>query len=125
MVWSHIIIRNTSVNWRSPVNAPRPIPVLDPVNDGRHALRNLPLERESIPYVISLPEHGIASFVYTWVSKDGIAGSALAAYGPGIGDTPVFEAVDGIPMEFTQDENELVITSRAVSVRTERPVEQS
>lgn len=77
---------------------PRVLPVLDPVNDGRHRLRDLPLERESIPYVIALPEHGIAAFVYTWVSKDGIAGSALAAYGPGIGDTPVFEAVDGIPM---------------------------
>jgi hypothetical protein len=77
---------------------PRTLPTLDPIHDGRHALRNLPLERESIPYVIALPEHGIAAFVYTWVSKDGIAGSALAAFGPGIGDTPVFEAVDGIPM---------------------------
>lgn len=75
-----------------------PMPILDPVNDGRHKLRDLPLERESIPYVIALPEHGIAAFVYTWVSKDNLAGSALAAYGPGIGDTPVFEAVDGIPM---------------------------
>ncbi|WP_293395893.1 hypothetical protein [Nevskia sp.] len=75
-----------------------PMPILDPVNDGRHKLRNLPLERESIPYVIALPEQGIAAFVYTWVSKDNLAGSALAAYGPGIGDTPVFEAVDGIPM---------------------------
>lgn len=96
MVWSHIIIRNTSVNWRSPVNAPRPIPVLDPVNDGRHALRNLPLERESIPYVISLPEHGIASFVYTWVSKDNVAGCAFLVYGPGVGDEHIMEAVDGI-----------------------------
>lgn len=77
---------------------PRALPLLDPVNDGRHALRDLPLERESIPYVIALPEHGIAAFVYTWVTKDNLAGSALAAYGPGIGDTPVFEAVDGIPM---------------------------
>ncbi len=75
-----------------------PMPILDPVNDGRHKLRNLPLERESIPYVIALPEQGIAAFVYTWVTKDNLAGSALAAYGPGIGDTPVFEAVDGIPM---------------------------
>lgn len=75
-----------------------PMPILDPVNDGRHKLRDLPLERESIPYVIALPEHGIAAFVYTWVTKDNLAGSALAAYGLGIGDTPVFEAVDGIPM---------------------------
>lgn len=78
--------------------SPRVLPVLDPVNDGRHPLRDLPLERESIPYVIALPEHGIAAFVYTWVTKDNLAGSALAAYGPGIGDTPVFEAVDGLPM---------------------------
>lgn len=78
--------------------SPRVLPVLDPVNDGRHRLGDRPLERESIPYVIALPEHGIAAFVYTWVTRDNVAGSALAAFGPGIGEAPVFEAVDGVPM---------------------------
>lgn len=76
----------------------RLIPTLDPVNDGRHALRDLPLERESIPYVVSLPEHGIGTFIYTWVTKDNLAGSVFVAYGPGIGDTPIMETCDGIPM---------------------------
>lgn len=74
----------------------RPIPVLDPIHDGRHQLRDLPLERESIPYVISLPEHGIATFVYTWVTKDNVAGCAFLAYGPGIGPQPIMEMVDGV-----------------------------
>ena len=74
----------------------RPIPVLDPIHDGRHQLRDLPLERESIPYVISLPEHGIATFVYTWVTKDNVAGCAFLAYGPGIGPQPIMEMVGGV-----------------------------
>lgn len=78
------------------MNDPRPLPVLDPANDGRHALRDLPLERESIPYVISLPEHGIATFVYTWVTKDNVAGCAFLCYGPGVGEQPIMEMVDGV-----------------------------
>lgn len=76
----------------------RPVPLLDTINDGRHQLRDLPLERESIPYVISLPEHGIGTFIYTWVTKDHIAGSMFVAYGPAIGDQPIMEAIDGVPM---------------------------
>lgn len=73
----------------------RAMPALDPVNDGRHQLADLPLERESVPYVVSLPEHGLGAFIYTWVSKDSIAGSALVAFGPGLA-SPVAEKVDGI-----------------------------
>lgn len=76
----------------------RPVPVLDPVNDGRHRLGDRPLERESIPYVISMPEHGIATFVYTWVTKENVAGCAFLAYGPGIGEQPIMEMIDGITM---------------------------
>lgn len=76
----------------------RPVPVLDPSNDGRHRLRDLPLERESIPYVFSIPEHNIAAFAYTWVTKDNVAGSIFVVYGPGVGDTPIIEATDGVSM---------------------------
>ena len=76
----------------------RPVPLLDAVNDGRHRLRDLPLERESIPYVISLPEHGIGTFIYTWVTKDNVAGSMFVAYGPAVGDQPIMEAIDGVLM---------------------------
>jgi hypothetical protein len=79
----------------------RRIPILDPVHDGRHSLRDLPLERESIPYVVSLPDHGIGAFVYTWVDKESLAGSCCVAFGPGVGK-PIFEAVDRIEVGRTR-----------------------
>ncbi len=88
----------------------RPIPVLDPVNDGRHKLRDLPLERESIPYVVSLPEHGIGAFIYTWVTKDSLAGSALVAFGPGI-EKPVAEKVDGVKVPLDKNFDDWAVGS--------------
>jgi hypothetical protein len=79
----------------------KPVPELDPVNDGRHQLRDLPLERESVPYVLSLPEHRICAFIYTWVNKDNLAGSVFVAYGPGIGDQPIVDAIDNVPVPAT------------------------
>lgn len=75
------------------------LPLLDPKNDGRHVLRDLPLERESIPYVLPLPEQDIGTFIYTWVSKDHVAGSIFVVFGPAIGDTPIVEAVDGVAVD--------------------------
>lgn len=80
----------------------RPVPVLDIIHDGRHTLRDLPLERESIPYVIPLPEQGIGAFVYTWVTKDSLAGSACVAFGPGV-SSPIAEKVDGIEVPRKQN----------------------
>ena len=80
----------------SPLLPPRPIPTLDPVHDGRHRLRDLPLERESMPYVIALPDQRIATCIYTWVNKDHVAGSLFVAFGPAIGDVPIVEAIDGV-----------------------------
>jgi hypothetical protein len=79
------------------------IPLLDAANDGRHKLRDLALERESIPYVISLPEHGIATFVYTWVTKDHVAGCAFLVFGPSIGEQPIMEMIDGIAVSPEQN----------------------
>src|SRR5262245_39436372 len=76
--------------------ATQPVHVPDPANDGRHKLRVLPLERESMPYIISLPEHGIATSIYTWVTNDNVAGWLFAVCGPAVGDEPIMEAVDGI-----------------------------
>lgn len=73
----------------------RDLPHLDPSNDGRHRLRDLPLERESVPYTFVVPDEGIAAFCYTWVNKDHLAGSAFVMFGPGVGD-PIAEKVDGI-----------------------------
>lgn len=80
----------------TPSAAVRPLLPPDPVHDGRHSLRDLPLERESMPYVISLPEHGIATCIYTWVNKDHQAGAAFVVCGPAVGEQPILEVVDGI-----------------------------
>src|SRR3546814_1522949 len=55
---------------------------VDVVHDGRHVLPDVAMGRESIPYIVVLPEHRIAFFTYTWVSKDSVAGAALAVFGP-------------------------------------------
>jgi hypothetical protein len=67
----------------------RPEMAIDPVHDGRHALPDRPLMRESIPYCVVLPEHKIALFTYTWVNKDSVAGAAMGIWGPGVGDAPI------------------------------------
>ena len=67
----------------------RPDLALDPVHDGRHLLPDVPFARESIPYCLHLPDKGIAAFTYTWVNRAGEAGSAMAIFGPGVGDKPI------------------------------------
>jgi hypothetical protein len=79
----------------------RDVPTLDPTHDGRHALRDLPLERESIPYLFIMPEHDLAAFSYTWVNKDHRAGAAFAVFGKGAGDAPIAEWVDDIAVPQT------------------------
>lgn len=68
----------------------RPSLSVDAKNDGRHKLRtDRPLDRESIPIIVNLPEHGIAFFTYTWVNNASEAGAAIAIFGPGVGDQPI------------------------------------
>ena len=67
----------------------RPDLAIDPVHDNRHALDDVPFARESIPYIVVLPEEGIKAFIYTWVNKESEAGAALAIFGPGVGDEPI------------------------------------
>jgi hypothetical protein len=64
-----------------------------PHHDGRHALPATALGRESIPYIVVLPEHGIAFFTYTWVTADSTAGAAFALFGPGVGDAPIQQRI--------------------------------
>lgn len=45
--------------------------------------------------MVSLRKHGLGAFIYTWVNKNSIAGSALLAFGPSLA-SPVAEKVDGI-----------------------------
>jgi hypothetical protein len=71
---------------------------LDPVHDGRHVLRKEPKARESVPYLLNLPEQGLALFTYTWVNQAGEAGAVLAIFGPSIGSQPIMDALPDRPV---------------------------
>jgi hypothetical protein len=72
--------------------------VLDPVHDGRHLLRQEAKARESVPYLLNLPEQGIALFTYTWVNAASEAGAVMAIFGPGVGDKPIVDALPDRPV---------------------------
>lgn len=71
------------------VRLARPGLEMDPVHDNRHALPDVPLARESVPYLVHLPDEGVAAFTYTWVNRAGEAGALLAIFGPGVGKEPI------------------------------------
>lgn len=64
----------------------------------RHKLKEEELQRESIAYLFSLPDDGVAGYVYTWVNGFGRAGSAVFVYGPTVGEQPIELLVNGIQM---------------------------
>lgn len=75
-----------------------PIKELVPTHDERHRLDPArPDVRESVVWVLPLPEHGLGLVAYTWVDAFGKAGTAGIAFGPRLGDA-VFERVDDIPV---------------------------
>lgn len=76
---------------------------IDPIHDGRHVLRNLPMERESMPYIVALPEQGIAAAIYTWVDKDSMAGALFGIFGPAVGGQPVIAKIDEVRMPVEQN----------------------
>ncbi len=89
------------MNQALPTN--RPLPLLDPVNDGRHKLGPGALERESVPYVMVLEKEQIATFSYTWVNNQSRAGSMFVVFGPGVGGDPIIEAIDDIAVPAAQN----------------------
>jgi hypothetical protein len=75
--------------------------VVDLVHDGRHVLPKVAHGRESIPYIVVLPEHKIAFFTYTWVTAAGDAGAAFAVFGPGVGHAPIQQRLADRPVPAT------------------------
>jgi hypothetical protein len=75
---------------------------LDVAHDARHRLSDVPDARESLAFVVSLPEERISFIAYTWVDAAGRAGTALAVWGPGVGAEPIFEVVDGLDVPADQ-----------------------
>lgn len=61
--------------------------------------------RESLAFVIPLPDEGLGVIAYTWVDAHGQAGTFGMAFGPELGD-PLWEKVDGIavPDDMTFDD---------------------
>lgn len=76
----------------------RPSLDLDPVHDDRHRLPDSPIARESIPYMINLPDVGIGGFIYTWVNGASEAGAVLALFGPGVGEQPIQQKLPDRPV---------------------------
>lgn len=71
---------------------------IDPTHDGRHLLRDEGKARESVPYLLNLPDQGIALFTYTWVNSASEAGAVLAVFGPGVGLQPIVEPLADRPV---------------------------
>lgn len=80
-----------------------PFVPLQPGDEDRHVLFSAAADenvRESLAYLLPLPDLGLGIIVYTWVhaaGRDGRgrAGSMAVVYGPGVGST-VSEAADGV-----------------------------
>ncbi len=60
-----------------------------------HALRHKmkPGGRESLAHMLTLPEHGIAGFIYPTVLADGHAKGSASLFGPGL-SAPIHEQID-------------------------------
>jgi len=66
----------------------------------RHRLRTSdPFARESLAFMLQLPDAGIAAAAYTWVTGLGRAGSLLTVFGPGVDGGRATEFVDGIEVD--------------------------
>ena len=67
---------------------------LDPIHDSRHGLA--PDGRESLAFILSLPQQRIGVIMYSWVTGTSVAGAMLAVFGDGAGPAPVIQVLDGI-----------------------------
>lgn len=78
-------------------------PMQNIIDDNRHVLDGSELSRESLAYMIQIPDEYIGGFLYTWVNGAGVAGAAVCLFGPGIGDEPIFEHCDGMAVDADMD----------------------
>lgn len=78
------------------------VAALDPIHFKRHSLRSIRAARESIVYLLHLPDEGLGAFVYTWVDGESRASAVLYVYGPGVGQEAVVEAAYEVPVPADQ-----------------------
>lgn len=70
-------------------------------HDNRHRLRQEPNSRESLAFMLLLPERGLAGFVYPTVNGQGVAHTSACIFGPGVAE-PIFERAES-PVPATMD----------------------
>ena len=97
------------------------IPALAVQHDNRHDLQGRELARESLAFMIQIPEEGIGGFLYTWVNSKGLAGAAACLFGSGVGDTPIFEICDGVPVPDSMDFNDWQV--EGLTLQLKQPLE--
>lgn len=84
----------------------------------RHQLRvDNPLSRESLAFMLQLPDAGIAACVYTWVNGAGRAGALLTAFGPGVEAGRATEFVDDIPVDDGMDFDRWAVGPLRLTIR--------
>lgn len=79
------------------------IPQLEAYHDGRHVLADSPFSRESIPYVVVLPDEGVVANSYTWVDRQGQAGGIFFLFGPGVEGGSIVELFDTVAVSPDQN----------------------
>jgi hypothetical protein len=63
----------------------------------RHALRaGDPFARESLAFMLQVPEAGVAAAIYTWVNGQGLAGSSVVVFGPSLTENVIAESTKDI-----------------------------
>lgn len=72
---------------------------VDSKHDNRHNLGGNPIARDSLALMLTVPDLGLAGWVYPTVNGEGVAVSAACLFGEGVG-TPVYEKfIEKVPEE--------------------------
>lgn len=78
------------------------LPAFGVEHDNRHRLRDEAHAREAVVFMLQVPEHGIAGFIYPWINANGTASAAVCLFGPGIGE-PIQERFEEVPVPADMD----------------------
>lgn len=81
---------------------PCTMPAFADEHDNRHVLRSEAHAREAFVYMLLLPEHGIAGFIYPWINADGTASAATCLFGPAL-EAPIEERFEHVAVRADMD----------------------
>jgi hypothetical protein len=84
----------------------------------RHVLNTLPHAREAMVFMLCLPEHGLAGFVYPWVNGAGSASAAVCIFGAAV-DEPIQERFEEVAVPAQMDFDDWSV--RGLTMRSEQP----